>query len=256
MKPSYDPRAREKTRPQISTNALAKYLVSPTSVQETILRDARFPRQFVTTPYQSAERALAEYLIDPRRDKEALDIVKKRLKRIIEAADSRPGAIKNAKLDRDLLNRFDLIENRLGLRSLGFEKPGSISPLRIEGVIVTVNVDLLIQPLVIEEENRIGGIIFRSSKEPDVESPKKEETRLKRLNIRHEMGKYVGSLIWTLLNSQFPERGRPSAAHCLSVDIQLGESISAGDDHLARHREIEAACRTIARLWNTVGPPE
>lgn len=255
MKPSYDPRAREKLRPQISANALAKYLVSSLTVQETILRDARFPRQVMVTPYQDVERAIANYLADPRRDKQGLDTVKKRLTAVFADKASEPGEQNNAKLGLALLERFGAVENSLGLRGFGFEHPGRISPLRIEDVIVPVQLDLLIHPLVIAGEKRVGGVLFRSSKDPDAFSPKKEKTQLRKAELRREMGRYVATLIAMLLEAQFEDKGAPSLHHCLAVDLHLGESISAGTDGRSRRNNINAACRMIARLWDSIEPP-
>jgi hypothetical protein len=255
MKPSYDPRTREKLRPQISANALAKFLVSGLAVQETILRDARFPRQVIVTPYQDVEREIASYLADPRRDKRSIDTVKEKLRQLVRSDDSEPGAINNAKLGLALMERFEVVENSLGLRSYGFEQPGRTSPLRIHGVVVPVHIDLIIQPLVVHGEKRVGGILFRSSKDPDTISPKKEETRLRRTEIRRDMGRYVATMIALLLEAQFPDKGAASLAHSFAVDLHLGESIPAGSDGRSRKNDIDAACRMITRLWDTIEPP-
>jgi hypothetical protein len=251
---SLHPSVRERSEPRLSANQLAEYLVFGVDRAETIVHDAKFLQAYIPTWYDDSQAALVAYLLDPKRRKEQLFEEIERLNKLAEnstSADERD----RAALDAKVLERFLRIENSLGLNALGFVECGKCAPLLIEGVLVSVQPDLLVQPLVIAKKKAVGAILFRLSKGIDHDSAKKAETREKRVEQRREMARYSALLASMILEKQFGHLGEVSLRHCFAVDVPLGEAIPVSTgDRIARAKRIAKACRQIDQLWPNIPP--
>lgn len=221
---------------------------------ETIVHDAKFLQAYIPSWYDDSQAALVSYLLDGNRKKEPLFDEMDRLQKIATASKDGDERDK-ASLDLKIIQQFLKIENALGLNKLGFIKCGKCAPLLIEKVVVSVQPDLLIQPLIVAKKNAVGAIVFRFSKGIDPESAKKKETRERRIDQRREMGRYAALLASMLLEKQFSPHGEVSPEHCLAVDIPLGEAIPLPTiDRVARTKRLKKACRQIEQAWPNVPP--
>ena len=54
--------AKQRTEPRISINKLAQYVTSRAARQNQILRNAKFPPDYITTYYREAGEAIARFL--------------------------------------------------------------------------------------------------------------------------------------------------------------------------------------------------
>src|SRR3954468_23906390 len=54
--------------PQLSLNLLGEFMVASFVRRRSILREAKFPRDYIGPRYDPAQRAAARYLADPSRD--------------------------------------------------------------------------------------------------------------------------------------------------------------------------------------------
>jgi hypothetical protein len=252
-KVSLHPSVRARTEPRLSANQLAEYLVFQIQRAENILHDAKFLQPYIPTWYEDSTEALVNYLADPLRPKSKLYDEIDRLTELAKTTESeavRDRAIADAKI----IENFLVSENSLGLNKLPFIAPPPTSPLKIEGVFVSVRPHLLIHPLEIAKRKRVGGVIFRLSKGIDHESPKKKETIEKRKDQRREMGCYVAVLLAMTFEKHFEHLGEVSGDHCMAIDVPLGETISVPSNRPTRVSLIKKACRQIAQTWPNIEP--
>jgi|SRR5215831_1455697 len=251
---SLHPAVRERSKAQLSANQLAEYVVYGIDRAHTIVHDAKFVQAFIPSWYDDSQRAVVDYLTDPLRNKQAIYDEIDRLAKVVASAES-ADVRDRANLDVAVLEQFLRIENQLGLKSLGFLKPpGRCAPLLIEKVLVSVQPDVLVHPLVVAGTKSVGAVIFRFSKGVDPESARKEATREKRREERREMGRYVAVLASMLLEKQFAHLGEVSPKHCIAIDIPLGEAIPLPGDRNKRTLRLKKACTQIAQTWPNVDP--
>jgi hypothetical protein len=247
MKPILNPNVREHHHPRLSATAFAEYLTATPDAQERVLHDCRYAIPPIVTANGDALRALRAYNQDPRRDQAALDRVKAALTAKARHLDTTPNRRDDALRCVEIIDAFVAAENVLGLRALACSEPGMrFQPLIIEGVEISIQPDLLI-----DRGTRIGAMMFRVAKSPDHLGCSKETTRLRRIEQRREMGRYLATMMEMLLDGG----DRPIDRNFVFVaDTRLPERITAAADFADRVRKIKASCRFIARLWPTIEP--
>lgn len=247
MKPVLHPKVRERLAPRMSATAMAEYLTASAEHQERILHDARFAIPPIVTANGDALRALRAYNADPKRDQAALDMVKASLKRKSESKAFTPNQQDEAERCIDIIDAFIAGENSIGMRALACSEVESrLDPLEIEGVELSVQPDLLIS-----RGTRLGAMMFRVAKKPDHISPVRDATKNKWLEQRREMGRYLATMMEMAL-----QRGSipVDREYVFVADTRIPERISAANDFAARVRTIQAVCRRISRLWDTIEP--
>lgn len=232
----------------MSAAALAEYLILRPNGQQNILHDSKFSRPPIVSANGEAVRALRAYNRDPRRSQDALLRVKDALTIKSQTAGITPKAKDEALRCIEIIEIFERNENVLGLRSMALSAPPNFDPIKIEGVMVSIHPDVLVGG----GRGRVGAGIFRVAKAPDAEDAKKPETRLRRGEIRREMGRYMVAMQHMLLDAQGGAHGTPDRDLCFVADIRLGERIGPAPDHAVRLRDIRAACVQIRKLWPTV----
>jgi len=168
--------------------------------------------------------------------------------------DLRPGVREEAFRCIEAIELFQTNENALGMRALPLTEAPRFAELRIEGVAVSVQPDFLIEPVESGGERRIGAVMLRLQKTPDPAACRLGATKERRGEHRREMARYMIAMMQMVLEEQSANRGRFDRDLCFVADVRLGERIGAAADHSARLRAIRAACKQIARLWDTVIP--
>ena len=247
------PSVREHREPRLSAAALAEYLILRPDQQETVLHNSRFSSPPQVVPHSEAMRALRQYNAGPTRNQETLEAVKRALSIKAENEAIKPKAREEGRRCIETIQLFQNAENARGLRSMPLTEVGRFPELIIEDVAVSVQPDLLVEPVALGGVKRVGGIMFRPQKAPDPEACRLEETRARRGEHRREMARYITTLLFMLLESH-PELGQADRNLCFVADIRLGERIAMSADYLARTRAIHSACRQIARLWDGITP--
>lgn len=248
------PSVRERREPRISAASLAEYLIMNPDAQETVLHDARFSRPPIVTAYADALRALRAYNVDARRPKETLTQVKEALILKASSPEAKPKARDEAMRCIEAIELFERSENEIGMRALKLAKAPRFDPLLIHGVEVSVRPDFIVHAVDRSGKQKTGAGLLRLAKAPDPGDCKQASTSRRRGDHRREMGRYMVALLQMLLVDQPVRLGEVDRGLCFVVDVRLGERIDAARDHTRRIRSIEAACRQIARLWNTIDP--
>jgi hypothetical protein len=195
-------------------------------------------------------RALRAYNCDPRRDQSILDMVKKALTDKSVSNEIKPKARDEARRCVEAINLFERHENTLGMRSMPLRSPPRFGELNIEGVILSIRPDFLIEG----SNHRIGAGILRVAKAPDPDACKLDETRQRRGDYRREMARYIVAMLQMLLEAQDGRFGVPDRDLCFVADVRLGERIGPAPDHTIRLRAIRGACSQIVKLWPMIEP--
>jgi hypothetical protein len=233
----------------MSATALAEYLVLRPDQQENILHDSRFSRPPIVTANADAMRALRAYNCDPRRPQEALEKAKAAL-RGKALRDIKPKTRDEALRCAEAIELFERHENALGLRALALREAERFDAIDIEGVLVSIQPDCLVQGA----GNRIGAGIIRVAKAPDPDAHRTDGARSRLGERRREMARYMIAMLQMLLEAQDGKLGLPDRDLCFVADVRLGERIGAVADHTARLRAIRGACRQITQLWPGIKP--
>lgn len=244
------PSIRENHLPRLSAAALADYLIMKPDQQERVLHDSRFASPSVVAPHSAAMAAIRVYCADPHRSQRSLDTAKDALN--VRSADPSITPKKRDEAQRciETINLFELAENAFALRPLQLEECPRLAPMKVEGVILSVQIDLLVR-----SRTKTGGIMFRPQKAPDPASCRLEETKRQRGEHRREMGRYMLAMMKMLFDERADTLGTFDRETSFIADIRLGERIPfSTSDHAARVRAIKAACRQVAGLWDGIQP--
>ena len=240
----------------MSAAALAEYLIMKPDQQETVLHNSQFASPPVVTPHSDAMRAIRSYNADPRRPQSALDTVKEALR--VRSADLSitPKAREESLRCIETIELFERGENAFGLRSMPLAEAPKFPPLKVEGVLLSVQPDILVKPPAKAGQQRVGGIIFRPQKAPDPEACRLEETKRQRGEHRREMARYMLAMLEMMMKAHSKIAGGTfDRALSLVADIRMGERIDfSTKDDAARVRAIKAACKQVSQLWSGIEP--
>lgn len=248
------PSIRERLQARVTAATLAEYLIMKPDQQETVLHDSRYSGPIPVTPHAAAMNAIREYNLDPRRSKLSLDKVKEALTLRSRNPSITPKQQEESRRCIETIQLFEDSENAFGLRSLRTERPERFDPMSINGVLVSIQPDLLIKRPVAGVD-RTGIVLFRPQKAPDPAACRLEETKRQRGEHRREMARYMLAMA-EMMFSEYPSGlGEMDRETSIVADIRLGERIPfSSSDHAARVRAIKAACRQIKSLWDDIEP--
>ncbi|MBB5691699.1 hypothetical protein GXW77_14055 [Roseomonas alkaliterrae] len=240
---------RERSTPTISANELAAYMVASDVGREGIIQRARWQPAAPVVRYRDARRAIARFLTDRHRSTQILLDARARLEMLAEDTTGRPFAREDARASIGAIDAFQAGLNSFGFGGMRFETPPQdLSPLDIEGVAVTVSLDLVVRASDRRRGDLVGGILLRLSKGADGESEAASARR-------RDVGMYATTLVYMACAEQLDGLGMPSPTVCFSVDVQRRERHRASSQYLTREANLRAACRGIQRAWSNVAPP-
>jgi hypothetical protein len=248
--PELHPSIRVNPDPRMSAVALAEYLILKSDPQATVLHDSRYSQTNIRAAYAAARSGLREYNTDYLRPIGTLNKVKESLTRRANDPTATPRSRAAALREIELIDLFILRENGLGLRGLPLEKPPRFASLKIEGVALSVQPDVIVMPL----DGRVGAAMIRVTKAPDPDAVRLPATKQEKGEHRREIGRYLIAMMDLLLNENPEWPGKVDRDLIFVSDVRLGEKITAAPDHAARINDIHAGCKQIANIWHTIQP--
>lgn len=224
--------------PRISANQLAQYMVSDAAKRESIVENARKVMAVRVANYNHARD-----LVPRCHDANGLNT--DLLNAGIERLQANPGnddfdrtcltlSIRSLRRMAPIIGDIDCAGNRIGRPQRGFEH------LLIEGV------RLSIQPEIVFSFNyrggvRYGGVLcnFASG----------ASSSLARESGRYTAGHYAAFFMFQLLALKYAGNGGPRYQNCSVVDVYRDTIHTAPTSGVTMLRNVEAACRAIARQW-------
>lgn len=231
---------RETRNPTVSARFLADYMAagSRERARRTIIQNAKYRAAARLIQHSAAKNAIATFLAAPERDVAVL---------LAQAAELRGRNVEDtftADLNRhnaDYLEQFAKAYPNLILPDAAIMAAPKPPPITLAGVKVNVDMPLRLRRVTRTNRPRIGGATLRYAKGKPLPT---------------EAGEWQAAFLFGYLGTTEPEDGaEPEHQLCLTIDAQSGTAIPAPTNALARFREIEAACATIAERWANVEPP-
>lgn len=225
--------------PRVSVNLLTKYIHSTPSQQEKILRDAKYPSAFITARYTFVREAVTRFLTTEPQNlsilSDKMELLKSRLKDPLLSDWEK----QDLSLSLDAIQEFSVSHNSMNLNKFKFNSADHRGlKMDIHGVEVNIRPDLIIPPH--GKNSKVGAVFLR---------PQKGE---KSKEKREETGKTTASLLHYFLTETESADKKVDCKSCLVVDVSFGEVHHAPTTYKRRIGDIEAACRTIAAVWDDV----
>lgn len=233
--------------PRISATKLAEYIVADPSRKETILKNAKRAQKSIILQYGKVRHGLSDSLLSTGL---SADLLRTR------AAEAEAEAATLVREDQ-AWERSDILRSAAALVHLASIAPqfdlinakqihrpqGGWGRLSIEEVRVSVQPEL-----VFSTEHRgikkVGAIILNTAKT--------ESLTLDRKSGRFSIGDYLAVLVYRMLEERLKGTGTPLHSKCYAIDIFRQKVYTAPTSHKTLLKNVEAACRAIAALWETI----
>jgi hypothetical protein len=226
---------RVRQEPQLSLNLLGEYMVSSFTRKQSILKDAKYPKDFIGPRYDPAQKAAAIYLANSSGDRE-------QLRRDLDAkltGSERSRWFKQRdilchqatecilKLEDDL--KLDGIDVSVGC--------DADHRMPIAGVMVTVMPELIVRGV-----NRKG---------PFVGVVKFRYVKTKAMSVK--WATYSATLLHLFAETHLRgDETHVERRHCRFVDVFAGQIQEAPERYRDLRKDVEAACCQIRELWKSV----
>ncbi len=239
---------REQKTPRISANELARFMVATDLGREGIIRNARWQGKVRVTRYRVAQTALAEFLADRMHSHRILGAARQRLEAVLSDPKASSFKHEDARASIVAIDSFQRGWNAYGLAGLNFQSPPRLEALEISGVNVTVTLNAVTLSESPTRATQVGGLLLRMARGADGETDGAAAKR-------REIGRNAAVLVYMCAAKNLTKLGLPAPDVCYSVDVQHGEAHQAPKNYLAIAENMNAACRTIAALWDSARPP-
>ncbi|HSC19375.1 MAG TPA: hypothetical protein VLC74_10710 [Rhizomicrobium sp.] len=241
------PDFREQKTPRISANELARFLVATDLGREGIIRNARWQGKVRVARYRVAKGAMCEFLTDNMHSHRIIGNAKNKLEGVLSDPEASAFKHEDARSSIVALDAFQRGWNAFGLGGLNFDGVPKLKTLEFEGVEISVQMDAVTKRESPSRPTLVGGVLLRMARgdgETDGAAAK-----------RREIGRNAAVLVYLGAEQNLGKLGTASPELCYSVDVQHGESHQAPKNYLAIVENMNAACRTIAALWDSAVPP-
>jgi hypothetical protein len=226
---------RVRHTPQLSLSLLGEYMSSSFVRKRSILREAKYPQDFIGPRYDPAQKAAAAYLASGTGDQAQLrqDLDSKLL------GTERSSWFKQ----RDLLCQQAIecvlkLEDELKLENVDVALGGDPNHrMPIAGVMVTVIPDLIVRGV-----NRkgpfVGAVKFRYGKTKAIT----DKWAAHSTTLLHQFaGEYLSG-----------DEMHSDRRHCRLVDVFAGRIYEAPESYKDLRKDVHAACEQIRELWKSV----
>lgn len=216
-----------KTSPEISINPLAEYVGASERRKRTIVRQQKYPSDFIVARYRTARAAFSNYFKGGY-DQSVLIRAIERLQGKIPTSDWSRNDTANS---IEALRRF--LSLKIPFKSLKcrFSKP-DIKAYNINGVAIIVSPDLMLE-WEIEGQKFVGAIKFF----------------IKKKKMTLQQGRLSASLLADFMKRINSKETIISKQHCICVDVMEQRIFSAPTDIREEMGLVSDACNEISMLW-------
>jgi hypothetical protein len=225
--------------PKISARYLADFMAASERGRRTIVRGCKYQPIARLVQHDEAKATVSKFLRDGDGNTATLT----------DKAQGLRNRMADSDFDRDLLDhnadyidRFAEIFSGLNLPNAEFLPPGKASPIELNGIKVTTEMQFRLRRLTKTNKIRVGGAAFRYAKG-------------KRLSP--EVANWQSAFMLGYLHQTGTEpEAEAEGQLCLTIDAAGGVCHPAPTDALSRFNNMEAACATISEWWPNVTAPE
>lgn len=228
--------AKPRNDPRLSVNKLAQYVTSRAARQNQILRNAKYPPDYITAYYRDAAEAISSFIGGNMVD---LGILDRATARLLQAPSS------NIQQDRQKSANVDAIETFAGMLDdidLKGATP-SLAPhtaphVNVGGVAVSVRPDIILRC------EKKGSPLVGALK---LHFPRSEP-------LDDEQAGYVSAMLHRYLSDHMLDDGTASTAHCVVIDVASATFHPGVASVKKRMNDIQGSCGHIAQLWPSITP--
>jgi hypothetical protein len=226
---------RVRHEPQISLNLLGEYMASSFVRKQSILKEAKYPKDFIGPQYDPAQRAAAGYLAVGGGNQAQL---RRDLDAKLTGSERSRWFQRRELLCQQAIECILKIEGELKLEGVDVALGCNMDHrMPIAGVMVTVIPDLVVRGV-----NRkgpfIGAVKFRY---------------VKTKAISEKWAAYSATLLHLFAEGFLCEDGvHAERRHCRLVDVFAGQIYEAPERFKDLRKNVEAACGQIRELWKSV----
>lgn len=228
--------AKPRNDPRLSANKLAQYVTSRAARQNQILRNAKFPPDYITAYYRDAAEAISHFIGGGMAD---LGILDRAAARLLQSSTNSIQQDRQKNANIDAIEVFGGMLDDIDLRGATPELAAHTAPhVTVAGVSVSVRPE----------------IILRCEKKgsPLVGALKLHFPRSEPLDV--EQAGYVSALLHRYLEDQHLDDGTASTAHCVVVDVASATFHPGIASVKKRMSDIQGSCGHIAQLWPSITP--
>jgi len=228
--------AKQRDEPRISVNKLAQYVTSKAARQNQILRNAKYPPDYITAYYREAGESVARFLASDMKESSILDNAIAGLSQKVAA---------NVYETRRLAGNIDAIETFISLLD-DIDYAGATASLGAQSAphLIAQGVEISVRPeITLHSKSKtseiVGGI--------KLHFPKTEP-------LNEEQAGYVSAMMNAFCKDHLWKHGEPSGAHCIVIDLASATVYPGVKSTKARLKDVENACGQIAALWPGIAP--
>ncbi|HEY0832672.1 MAG TPA: hypothetical protein VGE72_02085 [Azospirillum sp.] len=230
--------AKVNADPRISVNKLGEYIVAKAARQARIIRDQKYPPDYITAYYRDAQEAISQYIGCGMADQSILE------KKILVLGQKVPG---NVQESRRLTGNIDAIERFMNLvddidlfgatAQLGSQQPQT---LKIRNVDISVRPEVVLTAKGAKGKPIIGGIKLHF---PATSA------------LSEDAAGYISAATQEFFRWFHHDDGSADPRLSFVIDVGGGKVHQGVKSYKQRLKDIEAACEQIATLWPNVKPP-
>ncbi|MCV9938698.1 hypothetical protein OIU35_20315 [Boseaceae bacterium BT-24-1] len=224
--------------PQISARYLADYMAASDIKKRSIIVGCKYQPITRIVQHDDAKLTISKFLRSGEADTTPLSQEAAKLRaRLADSEFDRDVYDHNA----DYIDRFALNYPALALPDAERQAPGAKSPIEIEGVKVTTDLQMRLRRLTKTNKVRIGAVMLRYSKGAV---------------LKPTVGAWQSAFLFGFLMKTSTEaEAEPEHKLCITIDAQSGTYYVAPTDTVSRFKNMEAACAAIAERWDNIPPP-
>jgi hypothetical protein len=244
---SVKPQWRVNLRPRFTVLELGEYMAADDGPRETTLRNMKYERLSRSLIYRILRPSIERFLTSPTRDRGILAQCRVDLERMRDGATGQKK--ENFNYELRALEAFEKSINAIGIGGINFERAFPASPLKIEGVSVSVQPTAHIRIVRPRGCDLVGAIIVDIAK-GDI--PKTEDRAARITGGMMHAAALIHQYVSNTFHGQDVKASQP---HCVIFNSHRQERVCAPDNYGRMLRNVEAVCRNIARSWDGILPP-
>ncbi|EIM73276.1 hypothetical protein A33O_15945 [Nitratireductor aquibiodomus RA22] len=220
--------------PRISLNKLCEFMTASIPRQRRIVRDQKFPPDYLRTYYREAQEAVASCIAS---ELDNVSAVERQIDILNQQAPDTVGTQRRIASNVDALETFLDMLDQINLQGAVPELGANDAPkLRVR------NVDISVRPeIILRMENRNGPVVGAMK----VHFPKTNP-------LDERSAGYASAILQEWTRVYLPDDGSASGPLCCVLDIGSQCFYEGVRATRQRMRDIEDACATIAALWPTI----
>lgn len=229
--------AKVNNDPRISINKLSEYIAAKAARQARIIRDQKYPPDYITTYYRDAQEAISQYIAGGMSDQ---SILEKEIAILDQKVPANTYEQRKYSGNIDAIDKFiNLVDDIDLFGAMPRLGPQQSQSLRIRNVDISIRPEVVLTGKNTKGKPTIGGIKlhFPSSS-----------------YLTADCAGYVSAGLQEYFRWFHGDDGAVDHRISFVIDIGAGCIHQGAKSVKQRMKDIEAACDQIANLWPTIKP--